>query len=68
MTTLTTAARFSLGFSIAPLLILLLHALSGLATLENQASSIVAQDWPKVGPIMHIATGVRDNARNTCTG
>jgi hypothetical protein len=35
MTTLTTAARFSLGFSIAPLLILVLHALSGLATLEN---------------------------------
>jgi methyl-accepting chemotaxis protein len=67
MSKLTTATRIMLGFSIAPLalLVLLLYALSGLATLKEQASSIVAQDWPKVAPIMHIATGVRDNARNT---
>lgn len=67
MTKLTTAARIMLGFSIAPLvlLVLALYALSGLATLKEQASSIVEQEWPKVAPILHVATGVRDNARNT---
>jgi methyl-accepting chemotaxis protein len=25
----------------------------------------VQQDWPKIAPIMVIATGVRDNGRNT---
>ena len=67
MTKLTTAARIMLGFSIAPLalLVLTLYALSGLGTLQQQASSVVTQDWPKIAPIMRIATGVRDNARNT---
>ncbi len=64
---LTTAVRMFLGFSIAPLglLLLALYGLSNLATLRDQATSIVSQDWPKVEPIMQIATGVRDNARNT---
>ncbi|MDP3845907.1 MAG: methyl-accepting chemotaxis protein [Pseudomonas sp.] len=67
MTKLTTATRMMLGFGIAPvaLLLLVLYALSGLATLKDQATSIVKQDWPKIGPIMLVATGVRDNARNT---
>jgi len=26
---------------------------------------LVKQDWPKIDPVMVIATGVRDNARNT---
>ena len=64
---LTTAVRMFLGFSIAPLglLLLALYGLSNLATLRDQATTIVNQDWPKVEPIMQIATGVRDNARNT---
>lgn len=64
---LSMARRMTLGFSIAPLLLLLLaiYSLSNLATLRDQATTIVAQDWPKVSPIMLIATGVRDNARNT---
>ncbi|MFZ3182705.1 MAG: methyl-accepting chemotaxis protein [Pseudomonas sp.] len=67
MTKLTTATRIMLGFGIAPvaLLVLALYALNGLAILKGQATAIVSQDWPKVGPIMLIATGVRDNARNT---
>ncbi|WP_425335195.1 methyl-accepting chemotaxis protein [Pseudomonas mandelii] len=36
-----------------------------LATLKEQAVVIVKQDWPKIDPIMVIASGVRDNARNT---
>ncbi len=64
---LTTAVRMFLGFSIAPLglLLLALYGLSNLATLRDQATTIVNQDWPKIEPIMQIATGVRDNARNT---
>ena len=64
---LTTAVRMFLGFSIAPLglLLLALYGLSNLATLRDQATAIVNQDWPKIEPIMQIATGVRDNARNT---
>jgi methyl-accepting chemotaxis protein len=67
MTKLTTASRIMLGFGVAPvaLVLLALYALSGLATLKEQARSIVTDDWPKIGPIMLIATGVRDNARNT---
>ena len=65
--TLSTAARMFIGFSIAPLglLLLALYGLSNLATLRDQATNIVSQDWPKIEPIMLIATGVRDNARNT---
>lgn len=64
---LTTATRMLLGFSIAPLglLLLALYSLSNLATLRDQSTSIVSQEWPKIEPIMQIATGVRDNARNT---
>ena len=64
---LTTAVRMFLGFSIAPLglLLLALYGLNNLATLRDQATTIVNQDWPKIEPIMQIATGVRDNARNT---
>lgn len=67
MAHLTTASRIMLGFSIAPLVLVAvaLYALSGLSTLQEQASSIVTQEWPKITPIMQIATGVRDNARNT---
>ena len=64
---LTTATRMLLGFSIAPLglLLLALYSLSNLATLRDQSTSIVSQEWPKIEPIILIATGVRDNARNT---
>ena len=64
---LTTATRMLLGFSIAPLglLLLALYSLSNLATLRDQSTSIVSQEWPKIEPIMQIATGVRDNERKT---
>ncbi|SDQ64435.1 MULTISPECIES: methyl-accepting chemotaxis protein [unclassified Pseudomonas] len=67
MTRLTTAQRILIGFAIAPLALLGLafYALHDLATLKEQAVVIVKQDWPKIEPIMVIATGVRDNARNT---
>ncbi|WP_214510212.1 methyl-accepting chemotaxis protein [Pseudomonas brassicacearum] len=67
MTRLTTAQRIVIGFAIAPLALiaLALYALSDLAMLRDQAEQIVRQDWPKIDPIMVIATGVRDNARNT---
>ncbi|WLH15296.1 methyl-accepting chemotaxis protein [Pseudomonas hefeiensis] len=67
MTRLTTAHRIVIGFAIAPLALiaLALYALNDLATLRDQAVQIVRQDWPKIDPIMVIATGVRDNARNT---
>ena len=42
-----------------------LYALHDLATLKEQAMVIVKQDWPKIDPVMVIATGIRDNARNT---
>ncbi|MBH1966898.1 MAG: methyl-accepting chemotaxis protein [Pseudomonadales bacterium] len=67
MAKLTTAQRIVIGFSIAPLALMgmALYALQDLATLKEQAVVIVKQDWPKIDPIMVIATGVRDNARNT---
>ncbi|VVO06952.1 methyl-accepting chemotaxis protein [Pseudomonas fluorescens] len=67
MTRLSTAKRILLGFAIAPLALmgLALYALHDLATLKDQSVIIVQQDWPKISPIMVIATGVRDNARNT---
>ncbi|VVN80612.1 hypothetical protein PS704_01074 [Pseudomonas fluorescens] len=67
MAKLTTAQRIVIGFSIAPLALMgmALYALHDLATLKEQAVVIVKQDWPKIDPIMVIATGVRDNARNT---
>ncbi|MGK3121372.1 methyl-accepting chemotaxis protein [Pseudomonas corrugata] len=67
MTRLTTAQRIVIGFAIAPLALiaLALYALHDLAVLRDQAEQIVRQDWPKIDPIMVIATGVRDNARNT---
>ncbi|AKJ99938.1 chemotaxis transducer [Pseudomonas sp. Cab53] len=67
MTRLTTAQRIVIGFAIAPLALiaLALYALNDLAMLRDQSEQIVRQDWPKIDPIMVIATGVRDNARNT---
>ncbi|WP_321862863.1 methyl-accepting chemotaxis protein [Pseudomonas paraveronii] len=67
MTQLTTAQRIVIGFSIAPLALvgLVFYALHDLATLKQQSEQIVQQDWPKIAPIMVIATGVRDNGRNT---
>ncbi|MCW1245618.1 methyl-accepting chemotaxis protein [Pseudomonas sp. SAICEU22] len=67
MTRITTAQRIVIGFAIAPLALiaLALYALNDLAMLRDQAVQIVRQDWPKIDPIMVIATGVRDNARNT---
>ncbi|MDB6445676.1 MULTISPECIES: methyl-accepting chemotaxis protein [Pseudomonas] len=67
MTRLTTAQRIVIGFAIAPLALIALafYALHDLATLRDQAEQIVRQDWPRIDPIMVIATGVRDNARNT---
>jgi len=64
---LTTARRIVIGFAIAPLALigLVFYALHDLATLQQQADQIVQQDWPKIAPIMVIATGVRDNGRNT---
>ncbi|MBU6958872.1 MCP four helix bundle domain-containing protein [Pseudomonas sp. CVAP len=67
MAKLSTAQRIVIGFAIAPLVLtgLAFYALHDLATLKDQAMVIVKQDWPKIDPIMVIATGVRDNARNT---
>ncbi|GAA0262343.1 methyl-accepting chemotaxis protein [Pseudomonas rhodesiae] len=64
---LTTARRIVIGFAIAPLALigLVFYALHDLSTLKQQADQIVQQDWPKIAPIMVIATGVRDNGRNT---
>ena len=64
---LTTAHRIVIGFAIAPLALMgmAFYALHDLATLKEQSVVIVKQDWPKIDPIMVIATGVRDNARNT---
>lgn len=64
---LSTAQRIVIGFLIAPLALMgmVFYALQDLATLKEQAVVIVKQDWPKIEPIMVIATGVRDNARNT---
>lgn len=67
MTKLSTARRIAIGFAIAPLVLigLALYALHDLATLKEKTMVIVKQDWPKIDPILVIATGVRDNARNT---
>ena len=67
MTRLTTARRIAIGFAIAPLALagMALYALHDLGTLKEQSELIVQQDWPKIAPIMVIATGVRDNGRNT---
>lgn len=67
MVKLSTAQRIVIGFLIAPLALLgmAFYALHDLATLKEQSVIIVKQDWPKIEPIMVIATGVRDNARNT---
>ena len=67
MAKLSTAQRIVIGFAIAPLVLtgLVLYALHDLATLKEQAMVIVKQDWPKIDPIMVIATGVRDNGRYT---
>lgn len=67
MTQLTTAQRIVIGFAIAPLALvgLVFYALHDLATLKQQSEQIVQQDWPKIAPVMVIATGVRDNGRNT---
>ncbi|MNM62657.1 Methyl-accepting chemotaxis protein McpS [compost metagenome] len=67
MVKLNTAQRIVIGFLIAPLALMgmAFYALHDLATLKEQSVVIVKQDWPKIEPIMVIATGVRDNARNT---
>ncbi|EPJ85010.1 chemotaxis protein [Pseudomonas syringae] len=67
MAKLSTAQRIIIGFAIAPLALMgmAFYALHDLATLKEQAVVIVKQDWPKIEPILVIATGVRDNARNT---
>ncbi|WP_460145612.1 methyl-accepting chemotaxis protein [Pseudomonas sp. S2_A02] len=67
MAKLSTAQRIIIGFAIAPLTLMgmAFYALHDLATLKDQSVVIVKQDWPKIEPIMVIATGVRDNARNT---
>ena len=67
MTRLTTARRIAIGFAIAPLALagMAFYALHDLGTLKEQSELIVQQDWPKIAPIMVIATGVRDNGRNT---
>ncbi|AHC35315.1 MULTISPECIES: methyl-accepting chemotaxis protein [unclassified Pseudomonas] len=67
MKQLTTAQRIVIGFAIAPLALvgLVFYALHDLATLKQQSEHIVQQDWPRIAPIMVIATGVRDNGRNT---
>ncbi|WP_339519695.1 methyl-accepting chemotaxis protein [Pseudomonas proteolytica] len=67
MTRLTTARRIAIGFAIAPLALagMALYALHDLGTLKEQSELIVQQDWPKIAPIMVIATGVRDNGRHT---
>ena len=67
MAKLTTAQRIVIGFAIAPLALMgmAFYALHDLATLKEQAVVIVKQYWPKIDPLMVIATGVRDNARNT---
>ncbi|MGX9760989.1 methyl-accepting chemotaxis protein [Pseudomonas shahriarae] len=67
MIRLTTARRIAIGFAIAPLALagMALYALHDLGTLKQQSELIVQQDWPKIAPIMVIATGVRDNGRNT---
>jgi methyl-accepting chemotaxis protein len=67
MAKLSTAKRIVIGFAIAPLALMgiALYALNDLATLKQQSEVIVKQDWPKIEPMMVIATGVRDNARNT---
>lgn len=67
MKQLTTAQHIVIGFAIAPLALvgLVFYALHDLATLKQQSEQIVQQDWPRIAPIMVIATGVRDNGRNT---
>lgn len=67
MIQLTTARRIALGFTIAPLALIgmVFYALHDLGTLKQQSQLIVEQDWPKIAPIMVIATGVRDNGKNT---
>jgi methyl-accepting chemotaxis protein len=67
MVKLSTAQRIVIGFAIAPLALMgmAFYALHDLATLKEQAVVIAKQDWPKIEPILVIATGVRDNARNT---
>ena len=64
MAKLSTAQRIVIGFAIAPLALMgiALYALNDLATLKQQSEVIVKQDWPKIEPMMVIATGVRDNA------
>ena len=66
ISTLSTAHRIVIGFAIAPLALMgmAFYALHDLSTLKDQSELIVKQDWPKIEPIMVIANGVRDNARN----
>jgi methyl-accepting chemotaxis protein len=66
MTRLTIAQRIVIGFSIAPiaLIAVALYALYDLRVLRDQAEQVAQRDWPRIGLIMAIATGVRDNATN----
>ena len=67
MAKLTTAQRIVIGFAIAPLALIgmAFEGLRDMAILKDQAAIIVEQDWPKIEPLMVIATGVRDNAKHT---
>ncbi|MGY2168279.1 methyl-accepting chemotaxis protein [Pseudomonas gingeri] len=67
MSRLSTAKRIVIGFAVAPLALIAmgLYASHDMEILKEQAVVIVKQDWPKIDPIMVIATGVRDNGRNT---
>ncbi|NWE29762.1 methyl-accepting chemotaxis protein [Pseudomonas gingeri] len=67
MSRLSTATRIVIGFAVAPLALIAmgLYASHDMEILKEQAVVIVKQDWPKIEPIMVIATGVRDNGRNT---
>ncbi|WP_201192062.1 methyl-accepting chemotaxis protein [Pseudomonas fluorescens] len=67
MAKLTTAQRIAIGFAIAPLALIgmAFEGLRDMAILKDQAAIIVEQDWPKIEPLMVIATGVRDNAKHT---
>ena len=68
MAKLTTAQRIVIGFAIAPLALMgmAFYALHDLATLKEQAVVIVKQDWPKIEPIMVIATGTTPGIPEIC--
>ena len=68
MVKLSTAQRIVIGFLIAPLALMgmAFYALHDLATLKEQSVVIVKQDWPKIEPIMVIATGTTPGIPEIC--